>query len=75
MNASKIEFHTDDYLFSHGREPKGYGSWAFSEVKNPLDDNLIHWFNGCLYSEAKKQMAKKVKAINPDFIGIIYVLT
>ena len=25
-----MEFNTDQYVFSHGKEPRGRGSWAFS---------------------------------------------
>jgi hypothetical protein len=24
-----IQFHTEQFEFSHGRKPKGHGSWAF----------------------------------------------
>lgn len=28
--VTKVEVITDDFEFSHGRKPRGYGSWAFA---------------------------------------------
>lgn len=54
----KTEFSDRAYQFSHGRAPRGRGSWAFDidGLKDPATgDNKIFWFFGTL-AEAKKQM-------------------
>ena len=47
-----IEFSTKEYVFSHRKEPRGYGQWAFFfDGATDVDD--AQWFTG-KYSEAKK---------------------
>jgi hypothetical protein len=44
-----VEFSTTEYQFSHGKQPRGYGSWAFffgSETEP-------QWHTGT-FSEGKK---------------------
>ena len=36
MTSTKIEFCTREYTFSHGRAPRGYGSWAFDFGSGPV---------------------------------------
>ena len=36
MKNTKIEFNTRSYVMSHGREPRGYGSWAFDLGNGPV---------------------------------------
>ena len=36
MAKIKIEFCTREFLFSHGRAPRGYGSWAFDFGAGPV---------------------------------------
>jgi hypothetical protein len=56
MKNIKIEFNTRGYVFSHGREPRGYGSWAFN------------WGTGTqfaptgTYAEAKRWAAETARA-------------
>lgn len=53
----KIEFFTNEFEFSHGRMPRGRGSWAFE-----FPDDKAPWFardphDNCyslLYVDAKK---------------------
>lgn len=47
-----IEFNTREYEFSHGKQPRGYGQWAFFFDSDPEP----FWATGS-YAEAKK-MAK-----------------
>lgn len=59
----KAEFITSEYVFAHGKAPKGEGSWAFLDRKG-----VIRWFSGT-YSEAKKQ------AVTAGMTGQILVLS
>lgn len=47
-----MEFNTHEYEMSHSKQPRGWGQWAFSALRNP-DSNQLVWFNGS-YGEAKK---------------------
>ena len=46
------------YVFTHGKKPSGYGSWAFKG-----DDGKITFING-KYSDAKKEAVRTIK--NPE---------
>jgi hypothetical protein len=48
-------FITDEYEFSHGRTPRGRGSWAFSIHRNPdVMGNDILWSPSMTYADAKR---------------------
>lgn len=42
---------TTEFEASHGRKPRGYGSWGFSFKRNPEDSEII-WAQGA-FTEAK----------------------
>lgn len=45
------EFHTRNYEFTHGRKPRGFGSWAFTFE----DDETVWWAPAPrTFAEAKK---------------------
>jgi len=57
--ALHIEFDTRSYVRSHGREPRGTGSWAFEFN----DEAATHWVPGSrTYTEAKKYIKALVLA-------------
>lgn len=41
--------NTTSYEFSHGRKPKGFGSWAF------MINGEMKWFNQATYRAALKK--------------------
>lgn len=51
-----VTVDTSEYSFSHGREPKGRGCWAFSEKRDPdfTNKNEVKWYSGT-WAEAKRQ--------------------
>ena len=54
--AEAISFDTNKYMASHGKKPKGEGSWAFQVNGKEV------WVKGMKsYTDAKKQMAKDYK--------------
>lgn len=56
-----LEFVTDDWEFTYGKRPYGYGNWAFSWQRHPdvLSNNIL-WCHGT-YGEAKKQARELLK--------------
>jgi len=49
--ASRIEVETWDFEASHGRKPRGFGSWAFAfDGRNELDD--LFWVHQSRYGDA-----------------------
>ena len=58
MKNSQIYFNTREYEYEHGRQPKGYGMWAF------FFEGYEFWAHGT-YAEAKKQCIKHIKSIAP----------
>ena len=57
IRLSDVEFNTNEFERSHGRQPRGRGGWGFvayefSRANNYLDH--VKWFNGT-YQDAKRQ--------------------
>ena len=58
------EFDTTQYEWSHGKKPRGVGSWAFVPADyiwpkvETMPADAIAWAWGT-YSEAKKEVSKK----------------
>jgi len=46
-----FEFNTSDYELTHGKTPRGYGSWAFKIDGQP--DGAMQFFSGT-FNDAKK---------------------
>jgi hypothetical protein len=67
-----VEFNTRDYEFSHGRKPRGTGTWAFffgNRTERPIAD--AWWAEGTVtYGEAKKQAAAEARRRN---VSVVYV--
>lgn len=67
----KTRFDTSQYRDSHGAEPRGRGSWAFTPVHDAwADDSRIIWCKGT-YIEAKRE-ARELARIRRYLI--LYVL-
>ena len=57
INKNQVSINTSEYRFSHGREPKGRGCWAFSYLRDPnfvSNSGEVLWYTGT-YAEARKQ--------------------
>lgn len=57
IKKNQVRVDTSEYRFSHGREPKGRGCWAFSYKRDPdfaSKSGEVLWFTGT-YAEARKQ--------------------
>lgn len=56
MPATYVD--TTEYEFSHGKLPRGYGSWGFAPFNETMDDpNTWEWRTGT-YTEAKRQLPR-----------------
>jgi hypothetical protein len=69
MANISVDFSTREFRFSHGKEPKGYGSWAFEfEGRGPV------WAPTSTYAEAKKWIKEHIRSVAPaGFVGIVNV--
>jgi len=59
----KIEYHTNEYVHSHGKEPRGRGSWAMQVTAiDHLDgEGEIHFSRGNMtLTEAKKSLKARI---------------
>jgi hypothetical protein len=54
-----VEVNTNEYEFSHGRKPRGFGSWAF-EVKGD-----VYWCKSSqTYTDAKREAMAEARRVN-----------
>ena len=62
-----IEFSTRDYVWSHGKAPRGLGSWCFTF------EGHEYWVHA-KYSEAKKECIKEIRRLAPKgYRGLVIV--
>lgn len=57
--ARDVEVMTIDYVWSHGKEPRGRGGWIFSTCRNGRGE--MFFANGT-YGEAKREAVQKAAA-------------
>ncbi len=64
-----FDFSTREFRFSHGKEPRGFGGWAFSiEGSEPV------WAPSSTYADAKKWARAKAREMAPaDFTGAVRI--
>lgn len=61
--------HTHVYNFTHAKEPKGRGRWAFSNHRNPEPEQIKFYYG--TYTEARKQAVTEFAKMG---LNSIYVL-
>ena len=52
----KPTFSNSDYIWEHGKNPRGIGDWAFATSRHPKTNDEVFWYHGSL-TEAKKAAA------------------
>ena len=64
MMKLSVEFFTSEYRNNHGAEPRGRGSWAFSEKRSPdtLRDTVL-WSPSMTFCKAKKWARGQVRNV------------
>ncbi len=68
-STRRVEFNTTDYQFSHGRAPRGVGTWAFFRDRSS-DPCEGFWVNQASFTEAKKAAAVWARQNN---VATVYV--
>lgn len=71
-----IDFETAPYVRSHGKEPRGRGSWAFSIIERPdvNDPNAILWSPAMTYTKAKAWAVAQIRErYGKDSSGTLFV--
>ena len=59
MSAVRVE--VVDYVRSHGKTPRGYGSWAFAFDRHATVDDM-HWEHQSTYADAKAKAKAKASS-------------
>ena len=71
---TKVEFNTREYEFSHGRTPRGRGSWAFFFDRSMPVDQAFWTPGSTTYAEAKKMARDEARRRFPGVTAIeVYV--
>jgi hypothetical protein len=66
-----FDFNTNPFVRSHGRAPKGRGSWAFAV--NHIT-NEPHFSPSMTYADAKTWIKNRVRPEVPgDFVGTVVI--
>ncbi len=61
----KIEVSTTNYEFSHGKKPRGFGTWAFESFCN--DGIVTVWHRGA-FADAKRLAIADAKCAPGAFL-------
>ncbi len=70
------EFNTNQYVWAHGKAPRGRGSWAFQASSTYRAADVygeVVWVQGT-YAEAKRQAVPLLTAANgrrPEFVEVL----
>ena len=65
----KVDFHTDEYMFSHAKAPSGRGSWAFQicAINGETGKGGIHFSPSMTLADARRwakpMLQEEAKAI------------
>ena len=65
-----VTFDTSAYEDSHGKAPRGRGSWAFSPDRNGDKPDRIIWCNGT-YADAKASARLKARVEGFDYLFVL----
>jgi hypothetical protein len=73
-NASLVEFNDTAFQFSHGRSPKGRGSWIFCPYSRRNDndylDHCVATMGSTTFAEARKLAANYFAAAGVDSVSV-----
>ena len=76
--AIHFEFDTSNYEFTHGRTPKGYGTWAFdfhTNTSGKAENAEPIFAPASTYVAAKKWIKNHIKSIAPaDYDGWVEIV-
>ena len=65
-----MEINVNKYIASHGKQPRGYGQWAFCPAEHYNSDNYIEhtMFYTGKYTETKKSATAYFRSHNVQVI-------
>lgn len=61
-----VQISTTKYEFSHGRQPRGCGDWAFS-----IDGEGPVWVVGVPYTEAKAEAVRRAREAGATLVEVL----
>lgn len=64
-----VEFNTSDFQFSHGRAPRGFGSWAFFFERNAPVEQAF-WVHQATFAAARKAAAQEARRRGCDVVFV-----
>lgn len=71
----KLHFDNTPFVASHGRQPKGRGSWGFCNRPNPDMSKDHVWFSPAMtLVEARKWFKETLKNIGVEGEHTVYIL-
>jgi hypothetical protein len=65
-----IETYTNEYERSHGRKPRGAGSWAFTFRRGGKWTSEPTFIHGRTFGEAKRDAMRKARELQADAISV-----
>lgn len=67
---NKVRFNTTQYVFNHGKAPRGFGLWMFQIVVG--GSTLTRSSTGCMsYTHAKFEIAAKAKELGATEVRVL----
>lgn len=66
-----IKFYNNAYIRSHGKTPKGTGSWAFqiSSINYQDRDGKVHWTPAMTLTAAKRWVAPYILSEAASYVS------
>lgn len=75
MSTVRVEFDTSQFRFSHGKAPRGFGSWAFGLSRNPdVSSDDVVWAHQATFVEAKAEARRQLAARGVSGPVVLWVL-
>lgn len=72
----RIFFDPSEFELSHGRAPRGRGSWAFSPYRrpDPLSKDIHFSPGGMTLAEARRWLVARLREMGIEGEHVIYIL-
>lgn len=67
MNRSPVEVVTSEFEFSHGRAPRGFGSWAF-EIGCGRE---IFWVHQSRFAPARAAAVREARRVGENMVTVM----
>lgn len=64
-----VQVITSEYVRSHGREPRGFGMWAFTFRRDRAWTTEPTFYPQSTYAQAKRQAIKDARAMGAEMVS------